>query len=173
MITPDDSLWVADSENNRLLRFNNASTKPTGAAADGVLGQPDFTSNLSASTRRGLVYPNIKPFVDAKGCLWIADSGNNRVLRFSPDATPPLLVVTAPGKITKKPKLTFKGTATDAYGISKVEYRIGKGPLKLATGTTAWSFTTKLVKGKNTITVIATDEDGIASPSRVIKITRK
>ena len=43
-ITPDDSLWVADTGNHRVLRFNNASTKPSGAAADGVLGQPDFTS---------------------------------------------------------------------------------------------------------------------------------
>jgi sugar lactone lactonase YvrE len=172
-ITPDDSLWVADSGNHRVLRFNNASTKPSGAAADGVLGQPDFTSNLIAVTRRGMNFPYIKPFVDTGGSLWITDNNNHRVLRFSPDATPPLLSVTAPAKIIKKPKLTLKGTASDTYGISKVEYRVNKGPLKLATGTTTWSFNTKLVKGKNTITVIATDVDGIPSLSQIIKITRK
>jgi streptogramin lyase len=172
-ITPDDSLWVADRYNNRLLRFSNASTKPSGAAADGVLGQPDFTSNLAATTRRGMNTPLFKPFVDGTGSLWIAEQANQRVLRFSPDATPPLLTITAPGKITKKPKLTLKGTASDTYGIAKVEYRIGKGPLKLATGTTAWSFTTKLLKGKNTLTILATDVDGIQSVSQVIKITRK
>ena len=172
-ITPDDSLWVADTDNNRVLRFNNASTKPSGAAADGVLGQSDFTSGLPATTRRGMNSPGYRPFVDTTGSLWIADSDNNRVLRFSPDATPPLLAVTAPAKVTKKPKLVIKGTASDTYGISKVEYRIGKGPLRLATGTTAWSFKANLKKGKNTITVIATDVDGIQSLSKVVKITRK
>ena len=172
-ITPDDSLWVADSKNNRLLRFNNASTKPSGAAADGVLGQPDFTSSLAATTRRGMDYPYIRPFVDGTGSLWIAEQNNHRVLRFSPDATPPLLTVTAPAKVTKKLKLRIKGTATDTYGIAKVEYRLGKGPLRLATGTTAWSFKVKLRKGKNTLTILATDVDGIPSLRQIIKITRK
>jgi hypothetical protein len=54
-----------------------------------------------------------------------------------------------------------------------VEYRVNKGPLKLATGTTAWIFTTELLKGKNTLTILATDVDGIPSLSQVIKITRK
>ena len=172
-ITPDDSLWVADLSNRRVLRFNNASTKPSGAAADGVLGQPDFTSSLSATTRRGMDSPRNRPFVDTTGSLWVADRNNHRVLRFSPDATPPLLAVTAPAKVTKKSKLVIKGMASDTYGISKVEYSIGKGPLKLATGTTAWSFTAKLKKGKNTIVVIATDVDGIKSLRKIIKITRK
>jgi sugar lactone lactonase YvrE len=172
-ITPDDSLWVADVDNNRLLRFNYASAKPSGAAADGVLGQPDFTSNLGTVTRRGMENPYYRPFVDTTGSLWIADGNNNRVLRFSPDATPPLLAVTAPGKVTKKPRITVKGTASDTYGISKVEYRLGKGPLRLATGTTAWSFKANLKKGKNTLTVIATDVDGIQSLRKVVKITRK
>lgn len=33
------SLWVSDYGNNRVLRFDSASTKPTGSAADAVLGQ--------------------------------------------------------------------------------------------------------------------------------------
>ena len=172
-ITPDDSLWVADSINSRVLRFNNASTKPSGAAADGVLGQPNFTSKLAAFTRTGMNLPYMRPFVDTMGSLWIADGGANRVLRFSPDATPPLLVVTTPAKVTKSKVLTLKGTASDTYGISKVQFRIGKGPLRLATGTTAWSFKVKLAKGKNLITVVATDVDGIQSLRKVIKITRK
>jgi sugar lactone lactonase YvrE len=172
-ITPDDQLWVTDFSNRRMLRFNNASTKANGAAADGFLGQPDFTTSSPGLSAQKLVSPYYAPFVDAGGSLWVPDTGNNRVLRFSPDATPPLLTVTAPGKITKKPKLTFKGTASDTYGIAKVEYRVNKGPLKLATGTTAWSFTTKLLKGKNTFTILATDVDGIQSLSKVIKITRK
>jgi DNA-binding beta-propeller fold protein YncE len=38
----DGTLWVADFKNHRILRFDNASSKLAGAAADGVLGQPDF-----------------------------------------------------------------------------------------------------------------------------------
>jgi sugar lactone lactonase YvrE len=172
-ITPDDQLWVTDYINHRMLRFNNASTKANGAAADGVIGQPDFTTMTSGTTSQKLAYPYYAPFVDPGGSLWVPDTGNNRVLRFSPDATPPLLAVTAPPKLTKKKVITLKGTASDTYGISKVEYRIGKGPLKLATGTTAWSFKAKLLKGKNKITVLATDVDGIQSVSQVLKITRK
>ena len=172
-LTADDSLWVCDGFNRRVLRFDNASTKVSGAAADGVVGQPDFTTSSAGLTDRKIAAAFIKPFVDAKGALWVPDNTNDRVLRFSPDATPPLLAVTTPAKVTKKKVITLKGTASDAYGISKVEYRIGKGPLKLATGTTTWSFKAKLKKGKNTLTVIATDVDGIKSLRKVIKITRK
>lgn len=172
-ITPDDSLWVTDYGNNRLLRFNNASPKPSGAAADGLLGQPDFTTKTPGTTSQKLNTPLYAAFVDAKGSLWTADYVNNRVLRFSPDATPPLLAVTPPAKVSKKPLVTIKGTASDTYGISKVEYRIGTGPLKLANGTTAWSFKVKLKKGRNVITIIATDVDGISSVSQTLKITRK
>ena len=173
-ITPDDSLWVVDTLNNRVLRFNNASTKLSGAAADGVLGQANFTSGSSDITQRGMFYPGYRPFVDTTGSLWIADSVNNRVLRFLPDATRPLLAVTAPpAKVTKNPKLLIKGTASDAYGISKVEYRIGNGPLQLAKGTTSWSFTAKLNQGKNKITIFATDKNDNPSVSSIFKITRK
>ncbi len=172
-LTADDNLWVTDYGNRRMVSFKNAATKVTGAAADGFLGQPDFTTSSAGTTAQKFASPYYAPFVDPSGSLWVPDTGNNRVLRFSPDATPPLLVVTAPAKVTKKPKITVKGTASDTYGISKVEYRIGKGPLKLATGTTAWSFRVNLKKGKNTVTVIATDVDGIRSLRKVIKITRK
>ena len=172
-LTPDDSLWVTDYGNDRMVHFKNAATKATGAAADGFLGQPDFTTSSSGTSAQKLASPYYAPFVDAGGSLWVPDTGNNRVLRFSPDGTPPLLAVTASAKVTKKPKLVINGTASDTYGISKVEYRIGKGPLKLATGTNAWSFKANLKKGKNTITIIATDVDGIQSLRKIIKITRK
>ena len=44
-------LWVADFFNNRVLRFDNASSKSTGAVADGVLGQPDFTTSSIGTTQ--------------------------------------------------------------------------------------------------------------------------
>jgi hypothetical protein len=95
--------------------------------------------------------------------------------------SPPALVVTQPlltinrkfTKTLRQKSIILRGTTSDPDGIAKVQYRIGKGPLKLATGTTAWSFKTKLKKGKTKITVFATDVDGIASLSQVIKIKRK
>ena len=172
-LTPDDTLWVTDYANSRMIHFKNAATKISGAAADGFLGQPDFTTFSQGTTGQKLASPYYAPFVDPSGSLWVPDTGNNRVLRFSPDMTPPLLAVTVPVKVTKRNMITLKGTASDTYGVAKVEYRIGKGPLKLATGTTVWNFKAKLVKGKNTITIIATDVDGISSLSKVVKITRK
>ncbi|ETR65141.1 MAG: hypothetical protein OMM_14750, partial [Candidatus Magnetoglobus multicellularis str. Araruama] len=44
-------LWVADSTNHRVLRFDHASTKGDGADADAVLGQPNFTSATAGTSQ--------------------------------------------------------------------------------------------------------------------------
>ncbi|MCK7518790.1 MAG: NHL repeat-containing protein [Ignavibacteriales bacterium] len=82
------TLWVADTENNRVLRFDNASSKLSSSNADGVLGQPDFTSN-TAGTTAGLLSAPTSLFVDGSGNLWVADKDNNRVLRFNNASTKP------------------------------------------------------------------------------------
>jgi len=74
-------LWVSDYLNNRVLRFDNASSKQSGAAADGVLGQPDFGTNSSAATAGKMKGP-VGVFVDKAGRLWVTDRLNHRVLRF-------------------------------------------------------------------------------------------
>ena len=74
-------LWVSDYANNRVLRFDNASSKVTGSAADGVLGQPDFTTNSSGTTA-GMMNGPVGVFVDGAGHLWVTDRLNHRVLRF-------------------------------------------------------------------------------------------
>jgi DNA-binding beta-propeller fold protein YncE len=74
-------LWVVDSGNQRVLRFDNAAAKSNGANADVVLGQPSFTSKNSAASQSGMDYPE-SVFVDSGGRLWVADYGNSRVLRF-------------------------------------------------------------------------------------------
>ncbi|MBF8248342.1 MAG: choice-of-anchor D domain-containing protein, partial [Bacteroidetes bacterium] len=40
------ALFVVDQAAHRILRFDNATTKANGANADGVLGQPNFTSSV-------------------------------------------------------------------------------------------------------------------------------
>ncbi|MDX2129021.1 MAG: T9SS type A sorting domain-containing protein, partial [Chloroherpetonaceae bacterium] len=83
------NLYVADQNNSRVLRFANAATALTGAAAAVALGQPDLVSGtannggLSASTMNGL----FGVAVDGLGNLYVADAGNSRVLRFASAAT--------------------------------------------------------------------------------------
>lgn len=76
------TLWVADMANNRILRFDNASTITSSSSANGVLGQPDFVTSASGTTAGTLSSPT-SVFVDAGGNLWVADKDNNRVLRFN------------------------------------------------------------------------------------------
>ena len=71
-------LWVSDSSNNRVLRFELPATD--GAPADGVLGQPNFTSSSFVAGAAGMTQPRMVQ-ADA-GRLWVGDSGRNRVLRF-------------------------------------------------------------------------------------------
>jgi hypothetical protein len=75
-------LYVADRGNHRVLRFDQPQAN--GQSADLVLGQPNFTSNACNS---GAVSASslCEPFglaVDFRADLFVADRGNNRVLRF-------------------------------------------------------------------------------------------
>jgi sugar lactone lactonase YvrE len=79
-------LWVADRDNHRVLRFDNASSKASSSPADGVLGQPDFVTNTTG-TAGGKMNAPASVHADAKGCLWVADRANNRILRYDDAAS--------------------------------------------------------------------------------------
>lgn len=117
-ITAEDSLWVTDFYNNRLLRFDNASTATTNPIASGVIGQANFTIPAAFRTRRGLAQSPRKPFVDGNGSLWITDSGNNRVLRFSPPADA-VLKVTSINKSGTTVTIGFQGMSGLSYRLNK------------------------------------------------------
>ena len=74
-------MWVSDFGNKRVLRFDNASTIPSGAAADAVLGQPDFTTNTGGSTAEKLNGP-VGLYADYTGTLWVTDWSNHRVVYY-------------------------------------------------------------------------------------------
>jgi uncharacterized protein (TIGR03437 family) len=88
--TPSYPLYVSDTANHRILVWRDSRRFENGAAADLVIGQPNFSTALanvdsgsgqiptkdSLSAPRGVA-------VDAAGNLFVADSGNHRVLRFS------------------------------------------------------------------------------------------
>ena len=77
------NLYVADFNNNRVVRFLSPFANPTRIEPDAVYGQPSF-SNLTASapSSTALNQPRALTF-DPAGNLWVADSGNHRVVRFS------------------------------------------------------------------------------------------
>jgi len=85
-------LWVADKNNNRVLRFDGAAGNATGeasAAADGEFGQDQgtpFTTNVGGSTNLQFNGPT-GVAVDSSGILWVADRGNNRIMGFPSAAT--------------------------------------------------------------------------------------
>ncbi len=73
------NLWVADTENNRVLEF--AAPFSNGMAASLVLGQSSFTQALAQTDQAGLIGPGGLSF-DQSGNLWVVDTGNNRVMEF-------------------------------------------------------------------------------------------
>lgn len=78
-------LYVADTFNNRVLAYRNSSTAGAGAMADLFIGQTDRYSTVAGGpgtqSSTGLRTPT-SVAVDGSGNLYVADGGNNRVLRF-------------------------------------------------------------------------------------------
>src|SRR5574340_1364374 len=79
-------VFVSEHWNHRVLRFANVSALQNGAAAEAVLGEPDFTSVAANLTQNGFDSP-FGLTVDASGRLWVADSEHDRVLRFDNAST--------------------------------------------------------------------------------------
>jgi uncharacterized protein (TIGR03437 family) len=83
-------LYVADPGNNRILGYKDARKVSAGTIADIVIGQSGLFSAVINSpsgdplqlTQTGLFRPS-GVAVDKNGDLWVADTGNGRVLRFA------------------------------------------------------------------------------------------
>ncbi len=78
----NNRLFVADTNNNRVLEFDLSGGITDGMNATHVLGQSDFTSGGSATTRGGMKSPSGVFFDSANNRLFVADTNNNRVLEF-------------------------------------------------------------------------------------------
>jgi uncharacterized protein (TIGR03437 family) len=79
-------LMASDAAHNRVLFFaGSPATFSSGMAATHVVGQPDFTSTASGAADNRMNNPS-DIAVDASGRLYVADSGNNRVPIFNPQA---------------------------------------------------------------------------------------
>ena len=173
-LTKDDTLWVTDSYNCRLVRFDDASSKSDGAPADGIIGQPDYFSGSEKTTSKGLAWPYGNPCVDVDGNLWISDYNNNRVLRYSEDHTPPkltLVTVIPTAPVYKYFKIQV--IATDENSVAGVFYKLGENHYRPAIATRhRWETGTDipLKKGLNVFRFYAVDTAGNRSPVKVVRI---
>ena len=83
--TSPPGLYVSDTRNNRVLGFRSAVGFANGQKADIVVGQVDLVTTLPDGPGRtrttGLTTP-VGIVVDKSGNLYVADTGNNRILRF-------------------------------------------------------------------------------------------
>jgi uncharacterized protein (TIGR03437 family) len=82
----DGTLWVADTGNNRVLRFRRPVSQSGRISPEAVLGQADFTSSVSAAVNASSLNVPAGVAIGPNGDLFVSDSGNNRVLEFAAGA---------------------------------------------------------------------------------------
>ncbi|MGH9558403.1 MAG: hypothetical protein ACRD30_04120 [Bryobacteraceae bacterium] len=82
-------LYIADSQNNRILGFKDARSVQASSRADLVIGQTDVYSSMINSPNNDPLRPTASGLsspaglaVDSAGNLYVADTGNGRVVRF-------------------------------------------------------------------------------------------
>jgi sugar lactone lactonase YvrE len=128
-------LFVADSLNNRVLGWPDSAAFATGAAADLVLGQADFSGTspnrgLSVSAL-GMNFPNGLA-VDEQGRMFVADRSNHRVLVFLPPFSNGMAATIVFGQADFTTNQRNRGHATpDADTLSE--------PVAIAIGT-SWGY---------------------------------
>jgi sugar lactone lactonase YvrE len=85
-IDSSGNVWVVDTNDNRILKYDGpVSSMTTNQAPSVVLGQPNVISVISNNggiSDRTLNLPQTIA-IDSSGNLWVADTGNNRVLKYT------------------------------------------------------------------------------------------
>ncbi len=122
-------LFVVDTGNNRVLMFEDASIRSSGASADRVFGQPGFTTGSSGTTATLMGSP-FGVCTDASGNLWVSQAGNDRILRFANAATRPEVAGAAADQVLGQANFTNQG-----FGLSITKFNNPSGISVDAAGT--------------------------------------
>lgn len=127
-------IYVADTFNNRVLGWRNASSFENGAQADVVIGQRDkmttvtlgpgsgFNSGLTAPT--GLA-------VDGQGNLFVADAGNSRIVRYTRPFAQPDEIKLA-DLVVGQPNFQSRGNNTGGLSERSLASVLGGGVLRMS-----------------------------------------
>jgi uncharacterized protein (TIGR03437 family) len=121
-VAQDGTLYVADSGNNRVLRFPRPVNQSGRIQPDAAIGQLDFTSSVSAAVNAASLNAPGGLAIGPNGDLFVADSGNNRVLEFPAGAgtgASAVRVFGQPSMTTAvKPTLVSPQTLASPQGIA-------------------------------------------------------
>jgi uncharacterized protein (TIGR03437 family) len=127
--TTPPGIYVTDTRNNRILGWRSTQAAP-GAQADVILGQPNpyqtTASGPGTANSLGLNGPT-GIVVDAAGNVYVADSNNNRILRFP---TPLATAAAQSGQILPDLVIGQAGFSTNAAnqgGISASTLNLASG----------------------------------------------
>lgn len=107
-----DSVFVADTANNRVLGYSPIPSAP-GAQATVVLGQTDASTNLPSTTQTGMALPSAAYI--GEGRMVVADSANNRVLLWN---SVPTLSSTPPDVVIGQTSFTGSASGLSASSLS-------------------------------------------------------
>ncbi len=129
-----DRLFVGDSNNNRVLIFNVAtSTIANGEDAESMIGQSDYSGSTGITTQSGFDYFNGLTYNPDNHQLFVDDSYNNRVLQFN------FITITTPSLSDAIVNSTYTKTinTTSSQGIVSFALYSGSLPpgISLATST--------------------------------------
>jgi len=82
-----NNLYIADSENHRIMVWKSAFTKASLSAADFALGQTSLTTCTAATSQSGLRVPQACSYDVPSSTLFVGDTSNNRVMLFQNPAS--------------------------------------------------------------------------------------
>jgi uncharacterized protein (TIGR03437 family) len=82
-VAPAGHHYAADSGNNRVLRFPRPIAQSGIIAADAVFGQPDFNTGAAGAVGATSLRSPGSVALGPDGNIFVADTGNNRVLEFA------------------------------------------------------------------------------------------
>ena len=124
-------LYIADTYNNRVLGYVDARKVRPGDKADLVIGQPDFQRSVINYPTNDPTKPNAQSMylpiglaIDANGNLYVADTGNGRVLRFpapfnqQPNNYPAADLVIGQSSFTTEIQDATQRTMHSPYGLA-------------------------------------------------------